>query len=217
MVSGLERRMDAYCTCGCALPDGAAFCMRCGRPRDGQVHEPPEPEAVEDAIESAESAAQTGPDFKLLLGIATMPAVLATVLRFVVGLLDPILGLLSFLIAGGAGFAAVREYERRCAARASTWLGCGLGALVGALCAVMSLAVQFGIVAMAGGIDGLIERIHRSADTLPWASEISGLLEDPVVVMVVLAFGWLLESLFLIAFSSVGGALGAKVRRSLAA
>ena len=206
--------MKARCTCGSSFPDGAAFCMHCGRPRDGGTEAPPQTAdpSVED--ESVVVAAESKPRIQTLLWATAVPALTAMLLRFVLGLVDPNLGLLSLVVIGSAGFYAVRVYENRAATRLTASLGCGLGALTGMTCGVVSLAVQAIALAAAGGVDAFVETIHRAVDTQPWASEVSGLLEDPTFMAMFFAAGLVVEVLFLVAFATAGGLIAAKVGRA---
>lgn len=208
--------MESRCTCGRPLPDEAAFCMHCGRPRDGVAEEPPETAGPSDEEVAVEVVAESKPKFQILLWATAIPALTATLLRFVMGLVDPGLGLLSLIVIGSAGFYAVRIYESRTATRLPTSLGCGLGALTGMTCGVISLAVQASALAAAGGVDAFVERIHREVDTHPLASELSGLLADPTFVAMFFAAGLFVEVLFLVAFATAGGLIAAKVRRTRA-
>lgn len=206
--------MEARCTCGSSFPDGAAFCMYCGRPRDGGTEAPPRTAEPSEADESVEAPAESKPNFRTLLRATAIPAATATLLRFVLGLVDPNLGLLSLVVIGSAGFYAVRIYENRTAMRLPASLGCGLGALTGMTCGVISLAVQATALALAGGVDAFVETIHRAVDTQPWASELSGLLEDPTFMAMFFAAGLVVEVLFLVAFATAGGLIAAKVGRA---
>lgn len=141
-----------------------------------------------------------------------MPATAAILLRFVAGVLNPFLNLLSFAFFVSAGFAAVRVHERRHSTEASVWQGCGLGALTGAVCVAISWAAQAAFLAAVGGTDAFIERIHRETDTQPWASQLSSLLEDPAFVAMMFAAALVVEALFTLAFSTAGGALAARIR-----
>lgn len=208
--------METRCTCGSRFPVGAAFCMHCGRPRDGGTGEPPQSAVPIDQGESVEVVAESKPNFRTLLWATAIPALTATLLRFVLGLVDPNLGLLSLVVIGSAGFYAVRIYENRVATRLPMSLGCGLGALTGMTCGVVSLAVQATALALAGGVDAFVETIHRAVDTQPWASELSGLLEDPTFMAMFFAAGLAVEVVFLVAFAAAGGLIAAKVGRARA-
>lgn len=215
MMAG-GQTMESRCTCGRPLPDEAAFCMYCGRPRDGVAEEPPEAARPRDDEEGVVVVAESKPRIPTLLWATAIPALTATLLRLVMGFVDPGLGLLSLIVIGSAGYYAVRIYENRAAMRLTTSLGCGLGALTGMTCSVISLAVQASALAAAGGVDAFVERIHREVDTHPLASELSGLLADPTFMAMFFAAGLFVEVLFLVAFATAGGLIAAKVRRTRA-
>lgn len=206
--------METRCTCGSPFPDEAAFCMHCGRPRDGGREEPPQAARPSDEVESVVVVAESKPRIQTLLWATAIPALTAMLLRFVLGFVDPGLGLLSLIVIGSAGFYAVRIYESRAETRLTTSLGCGLGALTGMTCGVVSLAVQAIALAAAGGVDAFVERIHRAVDTQPWASEMSGLLADPAFMSIFFAVGLVVEVLFLVAFATAGGLIATKVGRA---
>ena len=205
--------METRCTCGSPFPDGAAFCMHCGRPRDGRAEEPPRIDTPSDE-ESLAVVAESKPKIQTLLWATAIPALAAMLVRSVLSFVDPGLGLLSLVAIGGAGFYAVRTYENRAATRLTTSLGCGLGALTGLTCGVVSLVVQASVLAAAGGVDAFVERIHREVDTQPWASELSGLLADPTFMSIVFAIGLVVEVLFLVAFATAGGLIATKFGRA---
>ena len=207
--------MNAHCTCGSPLPEGAQFCPQCGRPLwpgAGQPADSPEV-SWETPVSGREKAASPG--FQALLRAAVMPATAAILLRFFLGVLSPLLNLLSFAFFLGAGFAAVRNHERRHSTEASVGQGCALGALTGAVCVAISWAAQAAILAALGGSDAFIERIHRETDTMPWASEFSSWLENPAFVAMLFAVVLVVEALFTLAFSTAGGALAARIRRTV--
>lgn len=210
--------MNAHCTCGSPLPEGAQFCPQCGRPLRPGAGQPAESPEVswETPANGRGKAASSG--FQVLLRAAVMPAMAAILLRFFVGvlspLLNPLLNLLSFAFFLGAGFAAVRNHERRHSTEASVGQGCALGALTGAVCVAISWVAQAAILAALGGRDAFIERIHRETDTMPWASEFSSWLENPAFVAMLFAVALVVEALFTLAFSTAGGALAARIRRT---
>jgi len=215
MIAG-GHLMETHCTCGKPLPDEAAFCMYCGRPRDGDSEDPPEPESPVTSGEDIEIAAESKPRFQSLLWATAVPALTATLVRFALQLMNPILGLLSLLVIGSAGYYAVRIYESRNATRLTTSLGCGLGALTGMNCGLVSLAFETTLLAAAGGVDAFIERIHRAVDTQPWASQLSDLIADPTFMLMAFAIGRFIEVLFFVAFATAGGLIAARVGRARA-
>lgn len=201
--------MGAYCTCGSSLPDGAAFCPRCGRPLgpevgDGEVEIASSPDGWRESAR---------PGVGAYVRAALVPALFAILLRFVVGLLNPLFGLLSFLIFGGAGYAAVRGFETRNGSVTGFWHGCGIGALTGLLCFLVLLATQIAVIA-AEGREAILGQIREQTEALPWASDLARVLEDPVMFAMTIAFSLFLEALFLLVFSSAGGAIAARVRAS---
>lgn len=204
--------MDSHCTCGSPLPEGAQFCPQCGRPLWPEGGPPAETPEISWETPASGRGKAASPGLLVLLRSAVMPATAAILLRFVAGVLNPFLNLLSFAFFVGAGFAAVRVHERRHWTEASVWQGCALGALTGAVCLTISWSAQAAILAAVGGLDAFIERIHRETDTMPWASEFSGLLEDPAFVAMMFAAALVVEALFTLAFSTAGGALAARIR-----
>ncbi len=205
--------MDAYCTCGSPLPEGAAFCPRCGRPLVLGVGEPVHRREIEAASGAQGLPGTAGLGAGAYLRAAIVPALCAIFLRFVVGLLNPLFGLLSFLIFGGAGYAAVRAFETRNGAVTGVWRGCGIGALTGLLCFLALLATQVAVIA-AEGREAILGQIREQAEALPGASDLAQVLEDPFLFAITIAFSLFLEAVFVLVFSSAGGAIAVKVRAS---
>lgn len=205
--------MDAYCTCGSPLPQGAAFCPRCGRPLAPGVGGRLDRWEGEVASVAEGRPGDAGFGVRAYIRAALVPALFAIFLRFVVGLLHPLFGLLSFLIFGGAGYAAVRAFETRNGAVTGVWRGCGIGALTGLLCFLVLLATQIAVIATEGR-EAILGQIREQTDALPWASDLARVLEDPFMFAMTIAFSLFLEALFLLVFSSAGGAIAVKVRAS---
>lgn len=134
-------------------------------------------------------------------------------LRLAMGVASPWLAVASFLVPGAAGFVAVRQFEQRHAVEQSGWQGCALGALVGLLCFIPSFLLQVGVIATQGK-EAVLGPIRDQAESLPMASEMAQLLEDPFVFAMTIAFGLLLEGVVLVGVSGAGGAIAATAGRS---
>ncbi len=200
--------MASHCSCGSPLPGGASFCPRCGRPLAPGIGQPEEPaESVSTPVADSEKPPAHGRE--AYLRAAFLPALGATLARFTVGVLNPVLALLSYLFLAAAGFIAVRLFQKRNNVLGSVWMGCGLGALTGLFCFLPSLLLQLSTLAVQGR-EGYLGAIQERAGDFPMTAEMVRILEQPGVFAMVIAFGLALEGLLVLASSVAGGALAAR-------
>ncbi len=203
--------MDSRCTCGCLLPVAASFCPGCGRPLIPGIGEPT---VAADSIPTPLTATDepAGPGKDAYLRAAFLPALGATLVRFVFGALSPLLALLSFLAPGCAGYFAVRLFEKRTPPVNSRWRGCGVGVLTGLLCFVPSFLFQLSTVAVYGR-ERFLEVVRERTEDLPVATEMLRILEEPGVFTMVIVLGLLIEGLSLLVASGTGGVLAVVFRQ----
>ncbi len=197
--------MASNCRCGTQLPDGASFCPGCGRPLRpgiGKPAERPDPRP----IASGRSGESGRPSLSECLRAALPPALGAALVRLTFGALGPFLAVLSYLAPLGSGYLAVRFFEKRNRHVKSPWLGLGLGAVAGLLCFVPSLLLQLSALA-AQGREGFLKVLGERADEIPFSAEILPILEQPGVFAMAIAFALMIEGLFLLATSGMGGVL----------
>ena len=213
--------MAAYCTCGSPLPSAASFCPNCGRPLRLGVGEAAGPLEAPgyDAVASGPGPEQSGQPAAIgldaYLRAAFLPALCAMFLRFGIGVMSPLLAILSYLIPSGAGYAAVRLFERRQRMVKGVLEGCMLGALTGLLCFLPSLFLQLYVLATQGK-EAVLGPIRDQAEVFPMAEDMAALLEDPVLFAITIAFGLAFEAVLLLLVSGIGGAIAAKLRGTLA-
>ena len=136
-------------------------------------------------------------------------------LRFGIGVMSPLLAMLSYLIPCAAGYAAVRLFEKRQRMVKGILEGCMLGALTGLLCFLPSFFLQLYVLATQGK-EAVLGPIRDQAEKFPMAEDMAALLEDPVLFAITIAFGLALEAVLLLLVSGIGGAIAAKLRGTLA-
>ena len=218
--AGEVHSMAAYCTCGSPLPSAASFCPNCGRPLGTGVGEGARslPALGYDAVASGpgieQSAQPAAVRLDAYLRAAFLPALCAMFLRFGIGVMSPLLAMLSYLIPCGAGYAAVRLFEKRQRMVKGILEGCMLGALTGLLCFLPSLFLQLFVLATQGK-EAVLGPIRDQAEMFPMAEDMATLLEDPVLFAITIAFGLALEAVLLLLVSGIGGAIAAKLRGTL--
>lgn len=99
--------MDEFCTCGAALPPGAGFCPRCGRPTGTLPEVEPDPPAP-DAISGVDRADKSLGFNAEHIRAAVFPAGLAAFLSSI-----PLVGFLCFIWYPLAGFLTVFSVRKR--------------------------------------------------------------------------------------------------------
>lgn len=134
---------------------------------------------------------------------------MAVLLRLAVGFIHPLMGVLSPVIFGAAGYLAVLRFERLHRPLGSVWGGAGLGSLTGLLGALVLLVPQ-AFLLVAEGSEVLREQLLSQMRGLPGAAEVAKVFEDPKLFVLAVGFALVLEAAFLLAFASVGGAVAAK-------
>ncbi len=196
--------MDDFCTCGAALPPGAGFCPRCGRPTGTipSVEPDPPPPGASQGSSSADKFEIAKVEH---IRAAVFPAGLAAFLSSI-----PLAGFLCFLWYPLAGFLTVFGLRRRIGATPAVSKGTGLGALTGLLSFVISLIIQ-SLSLLLAGQDEIMEALKQQAGQLGGGEEIARLLENPALLAVVLLFGLAVQCVVAVGFCAVGGALAAKV------
>ncbi len=213
--------MTGYCTCGSPLPGSASFCPNCGRPLTPGIGEAAEPRqapqvhdvATDPPVEESPPRAAVGAD--AYLRAAFLPALVAMFLRFGLGVMSPLLAMLSYLVPCGAGFVTVRSFEKRQRMVRSVWEGLGLGALTGLLCFLPSLFLQLSVLATQGK-EAVLGPIRDQVEQFPMATDVASMLEDPFIFAMTIAFGLTVEAFLLLAVSGIGGAIAATAGRRAA-
>lgn len=195
--------MDEFCTCGAALPSGAGFCPRCGRPTGTLPQIEPDPPAAGASGETGRADKSEGGNVEHIRA-AIFPAGLAAFLASI-----PLAGFLCFLWYPLAGFLTVFSLRRRGAGVPPVSKGVGLGALTGLLSFVISLVIQ-SLSLLLAGQDEIMEALKQQTGQFG-GEEIAGLLENPALLAAILLFGLAAQCAAAVGFCAVGGALAAKV------
>ncbi len=197
--------MVAHCTCGSPLPDGASFCPRCGRPLHAGIGEP-----FERAFEARdEPSAQLPPGMDAYVRAAFLPALGAVCVRLAILGGGALFAWLGYLVPGGAGFLAVRRFEKRHPVAQGGWQGFGIGALTGLACFVPSFLLLVSVLATQGR-EAILGPMRDQVESLGLGSEVQRLLEDPAVFAMMMAFSMAFEALLLVLTAGAGGAIAAR-------
>ncbi len=202
--------METRCTCGAALPEGARFCHKCGKPQ-----------YEEDIARLAESEPRSVPaqapldlpgekkppaiGFGNLRAVAITMAVaaFALVVLLVLAMLAPPLGL---LVLCAAGYAAAYFYRRQTAQPLSTGGGAYLGLMTG-LWLFLVFALCAAVVGVEVGTPTGREMLKAGMAKMPEAAK---MLDDPHQFVV--SIGQALIPIFFLATISAafGGMLAAR-------
>ncbi len=188
--------MPDYCTCGAQLPSDAVFCHKCGKPQREIVtpvleHEP-------EFIPSTPPVRAQAPPLNfrnpVVLRIAAIVAVSATVLAFIVPFLNWVAG----------GFFAVLFYRRRTGSLLNLRAGMRMGWLTGVFAFVL-----WSIVFMTQNPAAILQERVRSMQGQDAAmmQQMIQFFQTPQGMVTGLLFLFLLITML----STAGGALGAKL------
>jgi phosphatidylglycerophosphate synthase len=206
---------EEFCDCGSAIPENASFCPGCGKPltveareADRQANAFPRPREGEEP---------TGPIVDVDFGTpgALRSCYWSAAFAAIFMNLPP-LTLLFFIIYPAAGFHAVYSFRRRSQREVKVRAGAKLGFMTG----VIAFALMLVLVAMATlslDSDGLKLAFEESAVTLEAdgqpeiAADIRELGENRSALAVIILFGLIIFFAISTGFTTVGGALGAKV------
>jgi hypothetical protein len=200
--------MNEHCTCGTQLLPDAVFCHKCGKPvREIAVEAEPEPAAP---IPEATIQPALPPPVNFHNRVAVRIAFWVALIAMVLSRLNPILTL---VVWGAAGFAAVFLYRRRTGVLLNVRSGMTLGWITGVIMfALMTVNLTVELVAESGngGIAAMFrEQIQKSPD--PNMREILRVLDTPSGLATLLVLTLLMMFLFITLFSVAGGALCAKL------
>ena len=196
--------MDGFCTCGAALPPGAGFCPRCGRPTGTVAGVEPDPPPPGASLEPPRNDQfETGKAEHIRA--AVFPAGLAAFLSSI-----QYIGFLCFLWTRRPGVVCFFSWRGRGAAAPPVSKGAGLGALTGLLSFVISLVIQALSLLLAGGAE-IVQALQQQAEQFGGGEEIAKLLENPALLAVILIFGLAVQCIVAVGFCAVGGALASKV------
>lgn len=212
------------CNCGAALAPGAQYCHNCGRPvtEEAAAEERKrlrmELEAgragrEQEQEEEGAPKRQAGPP---RVGFGNRDAVRASywgaALAALLGAI-PLVNLLCFVWYPAAGFISVYAYRRRTGVRAKPGAGAMLGFITGVLAFAISAAIN-AIGAVAPGVD-FTEALRSQVEQAPGQAEtkqqLLEMLENPAAVAMILLISMALWFGVTVAFTTLGGALGAKV------
>ena len=196
--------MNEFCTCGAALPPGAGFCPKCGRPTGtlpAVEPDPPPPGASSGSSETDKFEINNVEHIRAAVFPAGLAAFLASI---------PFAAFLCFVWYPLAGFLTVFGLRRRTGATPPPAKGAGLGALTGLLSFVISLIIQ-ALSLLLAGQDEIMEVLKQQAGQFGGGEEIAKLLENPALLAAALIFGLAVQCVVSVGFCAVGGALAAKV------
>ena len=196
--------MDEFCTCGAALPSGAGFCPRCGRPTGTLPEVEPDPPAPDASpgVDRADKSLGVNAEH---IRAAVFPAGLAAFLSSI-----PVVGFLCFIWYPLAGFLTVFSVRKRFGAAQADSAGTKLGALTGLLSFVISLVIQALSLLLAGHGE-IAQVLQQQAGQFGGGEEIAQLLGNPALLAAALLFGLAVQCAAAVGFCAVGGALAAKV------
>ena len=199
--------------CGAAVEDGTPFCKQCGSPQirvaGFELQTPPSPEPIDYSFQ---------PDAASLQWSQALPAAAAAGLIAAISMLLPFGALGLGILA--AGYISVRLYQRRVA---EVMLTSGTGARLGAVAGILGFvfftivtAVEVLVFHSGGELhDALIQAVQQSISRTsdPQAQQALQYLKSPPGLTLVITMGLALMFVVFLIFSSVGGALGAALRR----
>ena len=202
--------MASHCTCGSPLPAGASFCPNCGRPLAPGVGEP--------AVPPQEPAAEEPPAKNLrrseaFLKASILPALCAIFLRVVLVAPNPLYVLLSYLIPAGAGYAAVRIFEKRYLSLPKISLGGALGLLTGMQCALAFLILN-SMVILSQGKEVLLAPLRDHPEMSALAPQVAEALEDPGIFVAAVAIAFCIDAALVAGSAAAGGAVAVKLART---
>ena len=207
--------MDFKCNCGATIPEGSQFCTMCGRPLSREARQA-EAEQAKAAIELfRRRAAGEEEAGKRPIGFGN-PAALRS--SYLGGLLAaflsnvPLLHLLCFVWYPATGFLSVYLYRRRTGESPTPREGARLGAMTGALTFVISLVIG-ALNSMVSEAD-FAEVFRQQIETLA-NEEIKrqtlDLIDNPAAIAMLILVSLVMTLVVTLGFSTVGGALGAKI------
>ncbi len=196
--------MNAFCTCGAALPAGAGFCPKCGRPTGTIPGVEPDPPTI-NANQGSDRTDKLEISNAEHIRTAVFPAGLAAFLSSI-----PFAGFLCFIWYPLAGFLTVFGLRRRTGVTPAVSKGAGLGALTGLLSFVISLVIQ-ALSLLSAGQDEIMKALHQQAAQFGGGEELAKLLENPALLATVLIFGLGVQCVVALGFCAIGGALASKV------
>ena len=202
--------MATHCTCGCRLPEGASFCPNCGRtlaPGIGKPAAPPEEPAEEEPPPKKWRRSEA------FLTASVLPALCAIALRVVLVVPSPLYVLLSYLIPAGAGYAAVRIFEKRYVSLPKISLGGALGLLTGMQCALAFLILN-SIVILTQGKDVLLAPLRDHPEMSSLAPQVAEALEQPGTFVAAIAIAFFIDAALVVGSAAAGGALAVKLARA---
>ena len=202
--------MASYCTCGSPLPEGASFCPNCGRPLVPGIGEP--------AVPPPEPAKEEPPATNLhrseaFLKASVLPALCAIFLRVVLVAPNPLYILLSYLIPAGAGYAAVRIFEKRYVSLPKISLGGALGLLTGMQCALAFLILN-SMVILSQGKEVLLAPLRDHPEMSSLAPQVAEALEDPGIFVAAVAIAFFIDAALVVGSAAAGGAVAVKLARA---
>jgi len=210
--------VNKYCTCGARLPGDARFCHKCGKPQV-ELPEPEIPAPVQAPVDLPAAVAPPSPPLGVnwrnpaAVRVASLAGAVASLLLLLP--LPPVINvfwMLIVLVAGG--FWAVHLFRKRTHLEVSVASGARLGWMAGIFSFLVLLVVfTINIVLITTVSDlrqGFSEALRASGPP-EMAERYEALLASPGG-LAFLIFAVLLTCFILLPlFSTIGGALGAKV------
>lgn len=206
--------MDDHCTCGAALPEGARFCHKCGKP---QFEMPvPEPEEAVELLPEPAPAEQVRPPIGFQNAVAVRVGIMAAATISML-LLVPMPPLISavwqmvMLFAGG--FFSVFLYMRRTGEPLTVGGGARMGWMTGLFCFVLVLVFTVLGLALASAdtLSAFYEELQNQAATPEVAEQLNEFLSSRSGIALLFAGIVVMMFLMLTLLPAIGGALGAKV------
>lgn len=209
--------VNEYCSCGAQLPPDARFCHKCGKPQyelpvpDSIAEEPP-PAAVP---EVGAAAPLPGIGWRNPAAVRTTVLAGSVVSILLLIPLPPILNILwMFLVLTAGGFWAVHLYRKRTGLEVSIGSGARLGWMAGAFCFVVLLVVftlNVVLVSATGKLQEALATALQASSSPKVAEQYDALLASPAGVATLLFAVVMTCFVLLPLFSTIGGALGAKI------
>lgn len=206
--------MGTVCTCGAHLPEGARFCLKCGKPQYELIPADTEPEApaippvapeppkiapigFQNSVAVRVGAIASG--LVTLLLLAPMPQLIALVWQLVL------------LLAGG--FFSVYLYIRRTGQALSVGAGARMGWITGLFCFVIVLVITVSGLAMASNdaMTAFYEQLRTQAASPEIAEQLNEFLSSRSGIAALFMGVIFMMFVLLTMLPAIGGALGAKV------
>jgi ABC-type proline/glycine betaine transport system permease subunit len=204
--------MEKTCNCGSSLPSDAHFCPHCGRPQTKAAESMRRARSEGERL--AELQVRKTPPIGFGNSAALRSAYIGALLAaFLTNL--PFLNLLCFIWYPAAGFFSVYSYRRRTGRLPSTQGGAKLGWITGVMTFAISLVLT-GLTNLFPSEEGSFTEVFRKTiEAAPGEEAVKRqmieLIENPIALVFLIVAFLVTYFLLLTGFTTLGGALGAKV------